>query len=96
MTPSSNGPRHSLAYGESATRNIPMNFTILVFGTGDVVTMVLTMENCVITDAILNASTVAHGTEGCRGFQIWSSGKVLYAQVSRQGVDWTKNAPAVY
>lgn len=63
-------------------------YVCLVFGKNDEVRDVQTIARDSLTEAILTAVSITTAVPDARGYQLWSGGKTVCAQLGRQGVPW--------
>jgi hypothetical protein len=72
-----------------------MDFICLIIGNDDTVLNVQTLQERLLRDVVSDARNTAAAFTQCRGFQLWSGGKLVYAQLSRNGEHWTENPPEI-
>ena len=70
------------------------DYTCMIFGKDDAVLKVQSFASNALPDAIKEAVAMTLATEGTRGFQLWSAGKVVHSRLTKKGIPWTDFATA--
>jgi hypothetical protein len=71
------------------------DFVCLIIGNDDAVLHVQTFENRTVNEAVLAGRSEAVIRVQCRGFQLWSGGKMVYSQLGRNGEHWSQHPPEI-